>query len=305
MAKKETMTSQLNSKNTFIYYRDIMCNLAANVFIFENLPDSCDPLFINNKLLANGSIAFFVDDVTLELMALPYQIIGKLDPYSRPNRIQCYGSNGYRSKKLNRSEFVIMYDNTAMLPLIYKIWLLAQRISKIQRTIDININQQKTPRIWKATNNNLLSIRKFLADVEKFEDSIITYNEMDLDDIEAIVAPAPFVADKLDEISKKNIWAEFCQLIGISMIDNEKKERLITDEIEKAQGGYVVGRYSRFLPRKRAVDEINKKFSEYLQDPIELYCYDDYRLFEKADSGILELEKGSGFLEKGADENEL
>jgi len=124
---------------------------------------------------------------------------------------------------------------------------------------------------------------------------------MDLDDIEAILAPAPFVADKLDDISKKNIWAEFCQLVGISMVDNEKKERLITDEIEKAQGSYMVGRYSRFLPRKRAVDEINKKFGEYLQDPIELYCYDDYRLFEKADSGILTLEKGADFLKEGAD----
>lgn len=292
MAKKNTMTSQLNSKNTFIYYRDIMCNLAANVFIFENLPDSCDPLFINNKLLYTGSIAFFIDDVTLELMALPYEIIGRLDPYDRPNKIQCYGNNGYRSKTLERDEFVIMYDNTALLPLIYKIRLLAQRIAKIQRTIDININQQKTPRIWKATNNNMLSVKKLLEEVERYEDCIITYKELDLDDLDAIIAPAPFVADKLDEISKKNIWSEFCQLVGISMLDVEKRERLISDEIEKSQGGYVVGRYSRFLPRKKAVDDINDRFRIYLDKPVELYCYDDYRMFEKAETGILQLERG-------------
>lgn len=303
MAKKTETTPKLTSRNTYIYYRDNMLTLASNVFIFENLPASCDPLFLNNKLLTMGHIAFFVDDVLDRLVCLPYNVIGKLDMYNRPYKIQCYGANGYLSDVLTPDKYVIMYDNTSFLPLTYKIYMLAQRIAKIQRTIDVNINQQKTPRIWKATNNNLLSIRKFLSDVESYEEAIITYNEMNLDDVEAILAPAPFVADKLDEISKKNVWAEFCQLVGISMLDVEKRERLINNEVEKSQGGYIVGRYSRFIPRKNAVDQINDKFSDYLDKPIELYCYDDYRIQEKYDLGVLQLE--NGIMEGGEKEDVL
>lgn len=41
------------------------------------------------------------------------------------------------------------------------------------------------------------------------------------------------------------------------------------------QGGTIASRYSRFEPRKRAVDEINEKFSEYLDGKrIEVKYYD-------------------------------
>lgn len=41
------------------------------------------------------------------------------------------------------------------------------------------------------------------------------------------------------------------------------------------QGGTIASRYSRFEPRKRAVDEINEKFAKYLDGKkIEVKYYD-------------------------------
>lgn len=272
MAKKPTMPAKLNNVYTFSYYLNLMVTFANSVFGYENIEDSLDPLWINDKLLRKGSIAFFKEDVIGELAALPYEIVGRKDKYGRPLKIRCLGENGYRSKVLDRrkNEFVIMYDNLSYLPLYASIRQLAERMARHTRTIDININQQKTPRILKTSNNKMLSVKAFLRDVEENEEAIITYKDMDLDDLDAVLMPAPFVADKVWD-SKQNVWNEFCNLVGISTIPIEKRERLISSEVIASMGGNYIGRYSRFTPRKYAIDRINKIFGT----DIKLVCYDE------------------------------
>ena len=107
--KKKLVKSQLCNINTYNLYKREMLTLASNVFEFENLPDYIDLAYLNKTLLKNGSIAFFKDEV-LGLLALPYIVIGGLDVYGRPKKIEVIGQNGYR-RILNSDEFVIMYDN--------------------------------------------------------------------------------------------------------------------------------------------------------------------------------------------------
>ena len=58
-------------------------------------------------------------------------------------------------------------------------------------------------------------------------------------------------------------------MIGISSVVQEKKERLITDEVTASQGGTIASRYNRFEPRQSAIDKINKKWN--LNIEIEYY----------------------------------
>ena len=46
----------------------------------------------------------------------------------------------------------------------------------------------------------------------------------------------------------------------ISNVNIVKKERLITDEVIRNQGGTVASRYSRLNSRKQACEQINKMF---------------------------------------------
>ena len=91
------------------------------------------------------------------------------------------------------------------------------------------------------------------------ENTVISYDELNLDDTTLVLAPAPFVADKID-IHKEKDWNEFLRLIGIANMNFQKKERNIKDEVLASQGGTIASRYSRFEPRKKAIDEINEKF---------------------------------------------
>ena len=190
------------------------------------------------------------------------------DIYGRPISIMARARNGRYYRKLNRGEFIIMYDNTRRVSIIPKIRQRAERVALSIRTEDINIVQQRTPRIWRTSKEQELTVKDLLNQVEGMVENVVAYDNINLDDLTSVVAPAPYIVDKLDLHIEKE-WASFYRLIGITSIVEEKRERLITDEVAMGQGGTVASRYSRYTPRKDAIDKINKKWN--LKIEIEYY----------------------------------
>lgn len=300
--KVKVINSQLNNLKTYQMYRRQCMTLAENVFKFRNLPTYIDKAFLNKELINSGSIAFFVDEV-MGLLALPYLNISSLDVYGRPRKIQVIGKNGYK-RILKENEFVIMYDNNGRYPLWFDIIQYAERLALDTRTIDININQQKTPRFWKCQTGKEKTIQDKINNIDSFNDIIISYDENLLDDTDMILSPAPFVADKID-IHKEKIWNEFLRLIGVSNMSFQKKERNIRDEIQASQGGTIASRFSRFEPRKDAIEEINKKLGNIIlangqkaiENEIMVSYYDDEPTTEEKETDETD------FFENGDDEN--
>lgn len=278
--RNKLVNSQLNNFATYQMYLRQLLTLAENVFEFINLPDYIDVAYLNKTLLRKGAIAFFYDEVLEQLLALPFTNIGKLDVYGRPTTIEVFGKNGYH-RVLKSDEYVIMYDNNGQYPLFIDICQYAERIALTTRTTDINISQQKTPRFWRTKQEKAQSVKEIINNVDGFENVVLTYEDINLDDTELVLSPAPYVADKLD-LHKDKDWAEFLRLIGVSNLSFQKKERNIKDEIIAMQGGTVASRYSRFQPRQNAVEKINKKFSKYLDGKIlEVRYYDGIPTSEK------------------------
>ena len=256
--RKQLKENQLSNWRTYQMYLREMLTLAENVFEFENLPDFIDVAFLNKKLLRDGSIAFFKDEY-LGVIALPYSVMGTLDIYQRPQKIMAIAPNGSYRRILNPDEYIIMYDNNGRYPLFLDITQYAERIALDTRTIDINILQQRTPRFWKTSSDKERSIRDIINNVDGLENTVLTYEDINIDDIQLILQPAPYVADKID-IQKEKLWNEFLRLIGIANMNFQKKERNIKDEVLASQGGTIASRYSRFEPRQKAIKLINEKF---------------------------------------------
>lgn len=269
--KQKLINSQLSNFNTYQMYLRQLLTLAENVFEFENLPKFIDTAYLNKQLLRKGAVAFFMDEV-MGLLALPFTNIGNLDVYGRPTRIQVLARNGY-TRNLKSDEFVIMYDNNGRYPLVLDIYQYAERMALDTRVSDINIAQQKTPRFFKTTDEKKKAVEDLVNNVDGMENTVITYNDLDLDDTTLVLAPAPYVTDKLDDHKNKD-WSEFLRLIGISNLSFQKKERNISDEIQAMQGGTIASRYSRFEPRKKAVEQINEKWGSLLENEISVKYYD-------------------------------
>ena len=256
---RKLVNSQLTNFTTYMMYLNQLESIAQNVFIFENVPNSLNTRYINNTLLVGGKIAFFKDEY-LGILALPFEDkYIKRDIYDEPIEILVRSKTNNYKRILHKNEFVIMYDNNIRLPILPDLFQYAERLALCMRTCDINIVQQKTPRFWKTKNENLKTLKDLLNNVDTFEDTIITYKDLDLDDTTLTLEPSPYVADKIDMHYEK-IWNEFLRFVGVTNLSYTKKERNISDEINAMQGGTIASRINRFEPRKTAVEKINEKF---------------------------------------------
>ena len=279
--ERKLINSQLNNFKTYEMYKRQFMTLAENVFEFENLPKYIDIAYMNYILLTNGQIAFFYDDVLKEVIALPFTVMGTPDIYGRPRKIIVRSKNGQYYRQLNKDEFVIMYDNNGRYPIYLDILQYCERMGQVTRTIDINVEQQKTPRIWLTRSDKEKSIKDLVNNVDAYAETVISYDDLNLDETQAVLSPAPYVADKLQD-TKESIYNEFLRLIGVASLTEQKKERLITDEVQASQGGTIASRFSRYEPREKAVKQINEKFGEYLKDgKIKVKYYDGDPSMEK------------------------
>lgn len=278
--RKKNISAQLTSKMTFNMVYDDMVDLACNVYQFKYVPDYIDIGYVNSILLFNGAVVWFYDDVMKQVLALPFDTINGYDMYGRPTSVVARSYNGAYHRELKQGEFVIMYDNTRKKSIVPKIRQRAERIALSIRTEDINIVHQRTPRVWKTSQDKVKAVEDLINDVDCLRENVVGYDTLDIDDVQSILAPAPYVVDKLDLHIEKE-WASFYRLIGITSVSVEKRERLVTDEVTMSQGGVVASRYSRYTPREYALKLINEKFKEYLDRPIEIEYYDGIPSDEK------------------------
>lgn len=256
--KTRMINSQMSNFNTYNMYFRQMLTLAENVFEFEGLNRFIDVSYLNKTLMRQGSIAWFKDEI-LGVIALPYRSLTTEDIYGRPKKIEVFSKANSYHRILKKSEFIIMYDNNGRYPLYLDIAQMAERMANCVRTQDINISQQKTPRVWKASSDTLQSVKSLLNNIDSNVESVVAHETENLDDLECILEPAPYVADKIEQKIDK-LWAEFFRLIGVANLQEQKRERVIQDEMIASQGGTIASRYSRFQPRANAIEKINEKF---------------------------------------------
>ena len=79
------------------------------------------------------------------------------------------------------------------------------------------------------------------------------------DSIRSIKTDAPFIADKIMDYKKK-IWNEALTFLGINNIQEDKKERLITDEANQNNEVINLNLQSYLEPRQEACRQFNEKF---------------------------------------------
>lgn len=255
---KQAATSNFQNNLDFVLFKTRLEALAMTVFEWDNLPNTINRRFLEQTLLRCGSIAIFYDDV-LGYLALPFSTANQLDLYDNPTEIYAYANNGYH-KHLKADECVIVYDNITRKSLLPEINTFSRRLYNLDRTIDVNVNAQKTPILLQASETQRLSIKNIYMQYEGNEPFIFATDGLNPNVLQVLKTDSPFVSDKLYEL-KSSIWNEFLTYIGIANVSVNKKERLITDEVQRSQGGVIASRNIRLSTREFACEELKEKFN--------------------------------------------
>lgn len=249
--------SVLNNNRTYLQYYNRLTELAISMFEWKNLPPSVDARFLELTLFSDGQAVFFKDDVLGEL-CLQVSNNGGFNVYRVPKRRRAYAVNGYNAE-LNENDSVIIYNNYLRTNSMLDIEMFAQRLYNIDRIIDVNVNAQKTPVLIACSEQERLTMQNLYKEYNGNEPVIFGDKNLNAKGLSVLKTDAPYVADKLYTL-KTQIWNEALTYLGISNINVQKKERLITDEVTRNQGGTIASRYSRLESRREAVDKINKMF---------------------------------------------
>lgn len=255
-AKRHWQSSELNNKTYIDYYNRLM-ELALNVFEWENLPPSVDERFLELTLYEMGYCLYFDDEIVGNL-ALTCTIGGQLDVYRIPVLRRAYAVNGY-NKLCSAKDSVLVFNNYLHTPTQLTIELFARRLYEIERAIDVNVKAQKTPTLILSSEQQRLTMQNLYMQYDGNEPFIFGDKNMDTEGIKSLKTDAPFVADKLENL-KHQIWNEALTFCGIENSNQDKKERLVSDEVGSNYGNIEAQRNVMLNARKQAVKKINAMF---------------------------------------------
>lgn len=255
--KQKSMAKHLNDRVATDYFYRLML-IARSVFEWENLPNNIDEKWIENYLFAEGKCVFFKDPEK-GMMVARCTPNGNFNYYDEPTLVRPYAI-GYTGKSLqNDVECVVIRNNDCMIPTSPTIQLYALKLANIDRTIDVNIQAQKMPIIIKCSDKQRLSLKRMIDQRNDNEPVIWTDKALDLEGVEVLNTQAPIVFDKL-EIQKHNIWNECMTFLGINNANQDKRERLVDDEVQ-ANNEQVEASFNIMLKaREQACKRINEIF---------------------------------------------
>ena len=257
--KRDTqfVESAYMNNRTYMQYYNRLTELALSMFEWQNLPKTVDQRFLEMCLFSDGMCVFFEDEV-LGYLGLRCMIGGKLNVYQIPTDRRAYATNGYQ-KELDGTNSVIIFNNYLHTNSMLDVEMFSKRLYNLDRAIDVNANAQKTPVLIQCDENQRLTMKNLYKQYEGNEPFIFGSKGLDANGLKVLQTGAPYVADKLYEL-KTQIWNEALTYLGISNINVVKKERMISDEVIRNQGGTVASRYSRLESRRQACKQINEMF---------------------------------------------
>ena len=257
--KRDTqfIESAYMNNRTYIQYYNRLTELALSMFEWKNLPKTVDQRFLEMCLYSDGMCVFFEDEV-LGYLGLRCMIGGRLNVYQIPTDRRAYATNGYQ-KNLDGTNSVIIFNNYLHTNSMLDVEMFSKRLYNLDRAIDVNANAQKTPVLIQCDESQRLTMKNLYKQYDGNEPFIFGSKGLDANGLKVLQTGAPYVADKLYEL-KTQIWNEALTYLGISNINVVKKERMITDEVTRNQGGTVASRYSRLESRRQACKQINEMF---------------------------------------------
>ena len=256
----DTEISMLMNNATVIDYADRLKMLAISLFSWEGLDDVFgvgSSRFLELCLYTRGK-ACFVKDEELGYLVLNANPSAKLNIYYLPTRITAW-STGY-SKQYDFDDVIYIMNNELQKPTLDTLNLFARRLYEVERTMDVNLQAQKTPILIEGDKNTLLTLKNVYMSYSGNTPVIYGNKNFDLSNkVNVLRTDAPYLIDKLENY-KHELWNDCMTFLGIKNANTSKKERLITSEVESNDDliNYYLNCF--YKTRKQACDMLNQKY---------------------------------------------
>lgn len=254
------ISEDLNDRNmSRLFY--LMSNLALNRFVWEGLPQGLESRHIEKALFEYGECAFY-DDKDVGIICLPSVPSNLRNVYGDPTTLVLHGLDFKKDVKIK--DVVRIMNNDNCYPTSLTVNYYVEKLYKVDKAMDKNLNKVKTPYIVASTKQNEFTMKNLLKKIDADEDEIFYDEKMsnggDLG-IQILDLKVPYFIDKLQQ-HKNDLMCEFLTVMGLnnSNANNGKKERLLVDEVNVNNGEILMHLDVDYKNRKNACKLINEKF---------------------------------------------
>ena len=255
----------LNSR-TYIDYLERMKKICLSMFEWKNLPSTCNARFLEMCLYYNGQAALLYDENYgyINTMAADG---GYINIYGLPTELNCYSYRFNERRSLytvdtgeeKSKECILVMNNFERVPTAATVTLFAKRLAEAQRTADVNIAANRFPLLITTDQRQLFSLKKMYEEYDGNTPAIFAdKNVITPDALKALKTDAPFIANDIMEY-KREIWNEFLTFMGLQNL-SEKKERLISNEVDSNNELINMNLQALLIPRKEACKQFNEKY---------------------------------------------
>lgn len=255
--KEKNLTTLLNTE-TALDYMNYLRLLAMSIFEWSGMPDSINTRFIEKMLFDKGSCLFFKDKFKgLDYLALgctPNGMKNVYDEFTGYTAVSNLYSHQYAAK-----DCVFIRNNADAIPTSLMTTLYSRRLYNAVRAMDVNIQQQKTPKIIACKDSQRLTIENIMMQRDENALAIVIDSGMTGETLKSIDMAGPYICDDLMQY-KTDVFNEFMSRLGMNNANTDKKERMITDEVAANNQLIQLSLETMLIPRQTAAAEINRKF---------------------------------------------
>lgn len=258
--RSKNFRSKITTAEVFSEWLELLIILDTSLYEWIGLPDSVDTRSLELDLCYMGYNLLFKDEVMDKYLCLPCDFGGEYDVYGIPFERRVYSPYNNYQNVLHKDNSVIIMSNYLMRPHYYTLLDYAERLTRVVRTLDINVNSQKTPFILIADPEQELSIKNLYKQVDEFNPAIYVKKGMtELNAVKTLQTEAPYIADRLDGLLH-NVFNEALTFMGYNNANQDKKERLVAAEVQGNNANVAGQQNSGLIARQRAVKDMNKLF---------------------------------------------
>lgn len=287
------------NNQTYIDYLERMKKICLSMFEWINLPPSMSSRFLEMCLFYQGQGAMLYSDEFgfINTMAADG---GYINIYGLPTEIQCYSYRFNERRSLYTTdigeekgkECILVMNNYERVPTSATISLFAYRLAEAQRTADVNIKSLRTPILITTDQKQYFTLKKMYEEYDGNTPAIFAdKNLISPDALKAIKTDSPVLLDDIMNY-KVQIWNEFLTFMGLQNLA-EKKERLISSEVDSNNELINMNLQALLIPRKEACRQFNEKYGLMGDKAIDVKVRSDlYNIVKQFESITSDYTKG-------------
>lgn len=249
----------------------VLTELSLNRFKWMGLPEEIDPRFMELNLFYNAYGLFFFDKRFGKYMFTKASMSGRLDMYDNPVRFRAFGVNypavdvSTRKPSPLTGIGVPIYSNYLRMPDLDIVSVYSKRLANVDRTIDINTANARMNKVAFHNERTRLSVQNIDREAEQGNNSIqvrVGGSFSSGEDLSKHIAVLdmginPEHIEKL-QISRTRHFNDGCTLLGIDNSNQDKKERVNSDEVNANADQALMVRYVNLQARQQACERINE-----------------------------------------------